>query len=348
MSIQYPTDLDEEFEAPNEDRHKIISHRYDSILETDYGFGSLDTSKTQLTLPSNLLQTTKQSVKPTEFVQETRRKNETLRERVLVMRSGLRAEREELRRQEAEKADADDRLIRFINREAPNFTRNSKSLQQLEQLQWHCQRVRDSYGPREYEYRQHEEELEGLEDKLNRSEDRLYKYLSTMPTNDAFWVGGRTPSDASSRSSVSTEYPALLNEFLSKIGDLSILRERYDALLTDKEKLEDQKEIRKFANLQLSPDDQKFLDNFQAISDDLLRDIMRLQRICGDLEKECLDEGLLGVDSSPSSSSASSVVSRRNSILSHDTQDTEDKQEMPFELKTDEIVPSRTLDSFQS
>lgn len=317
MSSEYFTQLKtEDLDDIAETSHGLTSRNHDSLLHNKLVSTSINSQvsppTTEIDDPSGQF---------AKSIRETRKYNERLRERVMLTRDRLRFERHKLRRLEEAKANADDQFMRFVHKEGQSLMGNEESLTKLEELRLQCQRLRDSYGPCEDQYRQLEDELERLEDKLSHAEDRLYNHFNIMSSNDPFLKDGwETPSASSSSSSSATEYPPLLAEFLSNLGDLSLLKERYDLFVIDKEKLEDQREIRQRANLALQPADQQFLDDFLTNSSNLTREIEQLQRTCNILQKKCMDQGFLGVDSYPSSPSR---TSRRNSSSSYKDQDEE-------------------------
>jgi hypothetical protein len=95
------------------------------------------------------------------------------------------------------------------------------------------------------------------------------------------------------------DFHPLVSRYLSRMGDLDLLKERFDDLLDEKRGLEEQRERRRQLGLTLDPEDQQWLENAQSAKDDLSEKIRMLQKDLEVMKLDCLSRGLVDEDGEP-------------------------------------------------
>jgi hypothetical protein len=225
------------------------------------------------------------------------------------LRSQIHEMRNHLRQMQRAKSEADDILIRRMTVQGlnlihglDNFSEGQKSLKELLD---DCQIARDAYGPLEDDCNRLEDQLSAQEFELDRLEERFYsrpleetnlldRPLAPAETNDP-----HIHSSSDEEEDDEDEYHPLVSQYLSKLGDLDILRERLDDLRDDKRALEDQRETRRKIGMTLDPESQLRLENAQSDEDELRRRIQTLQKELEMMEQDCLSKGLIDEDGEP-------------------------------------------------
>ncbi|EPE26721.1 hypothetical protein GLAREA_02635 [Glarea lozoyensis ATCC 20868] len=225
-------------------------------------------------------------------VQERATNNlKTLRMEAFRRRGELRTKRQQLRRQEYVKTEADARFIKFLTINMSNPFRNSLdrsgSLASDIQPYWEAlQSARNKYGPMEYEYNQLTDSLDELEFKLTKAESQVYNTASsvTAPTEDLFDdPPGLDEShwDDLSEASWADEhtYHPLHAKLLDKLGDLDLAKEKSDYF---KRKLDDD---RRALNKLAVAAESKATEDFQEMKASVEDLIQRLNDVESNIAK---------------------------------------------------------------
>jgi hypothetical protein len=187
-------------------------------------------------------------------LQEKERKNlRALRIESFKRRGELRTRRQQLRRLEYNKIEADAAFMKFVTKRMAQTPLPSQgSLKQsgdlvsdLDTYYAAMQAARDEYSDLEGEYNQLSESLDDLEFKLAQAESRVYKTpqgtndlpIDSTGTKDLLWDEKSDTSWAEEQ-----EYHPLHAKLLDKLGDLDLVTEKFDYL---KQKLDhDQRMLR--------------------------------------------------------------------------------------------------------
>ena len=150
-----------------------------------------------------------------------------------------------------------------------------------------CQTARDEYGPLEDDCNLLEDQLGREEFELTRLEENFYRRQNEPETFR--WEQPSLIPDAQegslySESDIGHESHPLVSAFLSKLGDVDILRERLDDYIEEKFSLEYEKESRQRFGLDLAPDDQEWLDKYDNLESKCARRDQGGRRTSGETE----------------------------------------------------------------
>jgi hypothetical protein len=239
-----------------------------------------------------------------ERIQKLRVENWSLRSQIREMRNNL-------RQMQRAKSDADDILFRRMTVQGLNLLHGMDNLpstgqKTLNELLEDCQKARDAYGPLEDDCNRLEDQLSGQEFELDRLEEHFY----TRPLEEVHVMLDRplTPAGVDDAQSYSrsvdeedeeSDFHPLVSRYLSRMGDLDLLQERFEDLLDEKRGLEEQRERRRQLGLTLDPEDQQWLENAQSAEDDLSEKIRILHKDLEVMKLDCLSRGLVDEDGEP-------------------------------------------------
>lgn len=231
-----------------------------------------------------------------------------------TLRSEIHEIRAKLREHQMAKSEADDVLFRRMTErrllgedvEEKRLLSGEKSTDELMQ---ECQAIRDNYGPLEDSCNRLEDELSSDEFRQNQLEEELYKHLEQQPfrpnsdrgppAQDNSTTPSFAPYPVPPESLETPELHPLVRAFLSRLGDLYLLIEEHGDLIDDKENLDEEKATRARVGLQLSPEDQTFLDQFEASESHLTTKINEIQREVEMMRKDCFERGLIDENDEP-------------------------------------------------
>jgi hypothetical protein len=227
-----------------------------------------------------------------------------LRAEVWGLRSSLSEKRGVLREKELAKSVADDNFMKFIRTTGlGKLSRKDKmkDLELLRKLFEECEMLRNEYGPLE-------DDCNILENDLNNREYEMQKLEKVL---DERWKGSppSQPETASpqnspppsnySGSEFSQDFHPLVAEYLSKIGDIEIFRERLDWHTEEKLTLEDEKERRERVDRKLVEADQKWLDNYSEAKAALFKELKEAEDDAEKLRMRCYSLGLVDEEGEP-------------------------------------------------
>lgn len=235
-------------------------------------------------------------------IQKLRVDNWSLRSQIHEMRSHLRLV-------QRAKSDADDLLIRRMTVQGLNLLHGvdhySDGQKSLKELMDDCQIARDAYGPLEDDCNCLEDQLSAQEFELNRLEEHFYSRpleetnLLDRPLTPTEINDPQLYSSSADEGDEEDEYHPLVSQYLSKQGDLDLLRERLDDLLDDKRALEEQRETRRPLGMTLDPESQLWLEHARSDEEDLRRRIQTLQKDVEMMKQDCLSKSLIDEEGEP-------------------------------------------------
>lgn len=231
-----------------------------------------------------------------------------LRTNALRLRAQLRIKRKELKEKDAAKSSADEAFIRHV--------RENRSVQQLSNPQAlpdgtadsyyvAMQIARDLYGPLEDEYTRIEDILDETEFEMAKIEIRLYGLeivpppgresasISSLPQVAELLAPG---SESGLFLGLSTghpeQYEPIHAEYLSRLGDLDLARERYQNMRQEHESLLVEQESRFRVGMELHPNLKTFLENLPAKEAALQGEITEIELDVEKLRYQCLQAGI--------------------------------------------------------
>jgi hypothetical protein len=238
------------------------------------------------------------------------------RKTVWALRSRLQQQRAILRSKQYAKSIADDKYMRHVRlMESARIsltlgpaagTRDSR----LEELLQDCENTRAEYGPLEDDCNLLEDDcglldnqLGSQEFELTRLEEQFFKRWRQSSTVSApETVNPQTPLDEESiddSSDEEQEFHPLVAEYLSKLGDVEILRERLEWHRDEKFALQSEKDTREKVDLRLASDDQSWLDESGEIEDGLLVELKEAELAALVLKEKCLAKKLIDENDEP-------------------------------------------------
>ena len=242
-------------------------------------------------------------------VEEDWKKMRSLRTEGLRLRAQRKTRRKELHEKQRAKDSADEAFMKYLRQDnfGPSMSSPSHSPKYadsiLDSLFKALQKARDEYGPAEYSYNLLEDKLAEIEFELAMVEGRLYKTRLQNGFENPD-VEFKPPSDDEPPSSapvslwgLSSEgafenYPPVKAEYLSRLGDLDLARERYENLLGEHEVLVLEQETKERLEIKLPEDEIEFLEEYPATVAALEEEIVEIQEDVERLREKCIAEGL--------------------------------------------------------
>jgi hypothetical protein len=231
---------------------------------------------------------------------------------IWALRSTIHATRETLKQQQQVKSTAEDALVQeasvLQSGLSINLVETRTNQKSMPQLLQDSRDARDIYGPLEDDCTRLEDELTQKEFELRKLEEIFfgqYNALSSsiesqrLPELESPSVTANCFEEAESENSEGDEFLPVVNDFLSKTGDLELAKENLRDLVDEKEKLDDEKTSKKRFGLVLAPEDQEILDSFPADRDEIIEKIRSLELEVRSLKEECMSKGLVDNDGEP-------------------------------------------------
>jgi hypothetical protein len=230
----------------------------------------------------------------------------SLRVEIWGLRSRMHEQRTTLREKRQAASVADNRYFQYVRARDLGMTYGnqdiSKQQKTVAELFQECEALRDECGPLEDELLRLEDHVGNRELELQRLEELFYQQSDEPP-------GGRTPDAAPSphsrnpsnysESELSQQLHPMVSEYLSKIGDIEILEERYDWHEEEKSTLEQEKATRQRVNLLLAERDQEWLDNYPNTIDLLLKQLEEAKEEARQMRAQCYARGLVDEEGNP-------------------------------------------------
>ena len=155
----------------------------------------------------------------------------------------------------------------------------------------------DSYLVLENDYHLFEDQLGRDEYTLSKRAQKLSSTLKHLRTTIDSNDGGHLPSQRYSTSSTATsyvDYPPLLSEYLSRVGDVSILEERLSDLDRERFEIEEQERLRFGLNIPLGEESRQFLVDYDKRQSEIQAELDIAKEDVVRLREKCKEEGILG------------------------------------------------------
>ncbi|KAG4435142.1 hypothetical protein IFR05_009374 [Cadophora sp. M221] len=233
-----------------------------------------------------------------------------LRSEIWSQRSRVQEMRGSLRDKQDRKATADDNYIQYVRLRGHGvqFGNRTSSDEQTEidVLFDACVTAREEYGPLEDALNAIETNLSVNEFELDRLERKFYDQPSKPqvppmlnPGNED--VSSISPSVAStdSGSESGQQFHPLVTQYLSRLGDVDLLRERLDELLEERYMLEEEREKRARVKMKLSDENEEWLANYSHVESGLIEEYENATKEMEKLKKECIGKGLVDATGEP-------------------------------------------------
>ena len=229
----------------------------------------------------------------------------SLRTNALRLRAQLKIKRKELREKQAVKISADEAFIKYVRENQPVQPSSSaqNSLDNPQDAYYAAmQNARDEYGPLEDEYTRTEDILDETEFEIAKIEIRLYgPELPPFQEDEATTLSQAndflSPSPASSlfmglSTGALDHYEPIHAEYLSRLGDLDLARERYQNMTQEHESLLMEQESRSLVGMELHGNLKTFLASLPAKEAVLQGEIVAIELDVERLRSQCLDAGI--------------------------------------------------------
>ena len=217
------------------------------------------------------------------------------------LRSKIRGMRRVLQEKHYARSIADNEYFQFVRvcalRESSEHLDELVVRKTLDGLLENCQCLRDECGPLEDDCDLLEYKLSKSEFELTTLEEKFYQYYGRASPQPWLLV---LPTE--NKLGDDLEYHPLVKEYVSRSGDLGLLRERLDTYIEENTSLEAEREARSRAGLKLSRGELAWLDNYEDSKDSLVRQIEEAENVVEVLRRHCLAEGLVDEKGEPKSS----------------------------------------------
>ncbi len=201
-----------------------------------------------------------------------------LRGQVIRKRLKVREKRVELRREQAAASQLDANYTTILS--AFMVQGASTDPTSLYAAFEKCRKARDTVGPIEEDYNQLEDTLIELEDTLDERENKFYRDYPaiSVASNSPISVASSpyVPTTASG-SLVEGDEPSQDKEYLVKLGEANIMKERLDDLLFERAQYEEESRIRSPYGIPLEASSEMFLRNFDEIYRKSLEDLQAVE-----------------------------------------------------------------------
>jgi hypothetical protein len=229
-----------------------------------------------------------------------------LRVEIWALRSRMHQQRSALREKRQAASVADNKYFQHVRARDLGMTYGnqdiSKEQKTVAELFQECEAARDELGPLEDDVLLLEDHVGSQELELQRLEEVFYQQSDEPPgrriPNAAPSHHSRNPSNYS-ESELSEQFHPLISEYLSKIGDVSILQERIDWHEEERYTLEQEKATRERVGLLLAERDQEWLDSYSTTISLLLKELEEAKEEAKQLRESCYAQGLVDEDGNP-------------------------------------------------
>ncbi|KAI9837779.1 MAG: hypothetical protein M1819_006713 [Sarea resinae] len=207
--------------------------------------------------------------------------------------------RNALRRKREIASDADAKLMKALNSHfATKLPDDSSALYTLFE---DCRQARESYNPLEIEYNQLEDRLDLEEYDVVQEENRFYDKYGGIYSNgssnfaDHEDYGGSIVSESTASTEPALDYPPILIQYLSRLGDADMIKERLDDLLHEQAECLEVESVRRRFGASPSSANKQFLQEFNEMHTKVLAEMEAVRSDVRQLEQEALKQGVLTV-----------------------------------------------------
>jgi hypothetical protein len=222
---------------------------------------------------------------------------------------GLRSRMHEMRRMLKEKQQAksvaDNKYFHYMRLRGLGMSPVDKDISEqkmMEDLFQNCEKARDEYGPLEDDCTLLENHIGSQELELQRLEEKCYERPFEPPASPMEELESPHPSPTVSLysgSDASQEFHPSVTKYLSRVGDVEILRERLDEHLEERYILVEEKAVRQGVGLDLAEPAQKWLDNYSITETLLMNQLKEAELEVADLRQECVSLRLIDEEGNP-------------------------------------------------
>ena len=219
----------------------------------------------------------------------------------LRLRTQLRDKRKELRRKRLAKSSADDAFMKHMREHRSGLlqllfpvTQSSKDTT-IDELYEAMQTARDEYGEAEFAYNQLEDLVDDHEFNLAKMEGRLYNtdmydVPYPPPTSESYPPAPESLLGLSS--DATNEYHQFHINYLTRLGDLDLARERYHNMIEERDNLVSLQESRAPLGIEIHESGKEFLENFPSREAALLGQMVEIEEDIERWRERCLAEGI--------------------------------------------------------
>lgn len=229
-----------------------------------------------------------------------------LRIDIWSLRSHMHELRQTLREKHNARSVTQNALLQYIRDHSYNISHDAKTLYKVQNIMASllkdCEDAAQEYGPIEDETAELENKLGRQEFRLQRLEDDFYQsQMGHSPASRPSANSGKGHLTSSSSYSdagsiTQLQFHPLVDQYLSDVGKVEMLRERLDSHIEEKEILEETKETKGKARLKLAKDDQEWLDNFSIARDVINSELEDAEKAAERTRQACLAQGLIDED----------------------------------------------------
>jgi hypothetical protein len=228
-----------------------------------------------------------------------------LRTDIWGLRSKMHEMRRELKEKEQAKSVVDNKYFQFMRRRGLGMSPVDKDISEdkmMEELFRMCEKARDEYGPLEDDCTLLENHIGSQELELQRLEEKFYERPFEPPASQTEALDSPQPSPTVSLysgSDASQEFHPLVAKYLSRVGDVEILKERLDEHLEERYILEEEKELRQGLGHDLAEPAQKWLDSYSNTETLLMNQLEEAELEVANLRANCFSRGLVDEEGNP-------------------------------------------------
>ena len=240
---------------------------------------------------------------------EILRKIRAIRTEVWGLRSNIAEKRNVLRDKQQERSIADDAFVKYIRAAGDAGLRKLSRKDKIEEqdtirnLFEKCEELRNNYGPLEDDCNLLENDLNNREyemQKLEATLEETWNEVEPPSQQEAIYSFVRSPPASEHSESVfSQNFHPLVSEYLSKLGDVEIFRERLDWHVDEKLTLEEEKERLGRVGKSLAEADQHWLDNYAEAEAGLKQQLQEAEEEAEKLRMQCYSRDLVDEDGEP-------------------------------------------------
>jgi hypothetical protein len=228
-----------------------------------------------------------------------------LRTEIWGLRSRMHEMRRILKEKQQAKSVADNKYFHYMRLRGLGMSPVDKDISEqkmMEDLFQSCEKARDEYGPLEDDCTLLENHIGSQELELQRLEEKFYERPFEPPASHTEELGSPHSSPTVSLysgSDASQEFHPSVTKYLSRVGDVEILKERLDEHLEERYILEEEKAVRQGVGLDLAEPAQKWLDHYSTTETLLMNQLEEAELEVADLRRKCVLLGLIDEEGNP-------------------------------------------------
>jgi hypothetical protein len=228
-----------------------------------------------------------------------------LRTDIWGLRSKMHELRRELKEKQQAKSVADNKYFQYMRLRELGMAPVHQDISEqkmMEELFQDCEKARDEYGPLEDDCTLLENHIGSQELELQRLEEKFYDRPFEPPVSQTEGLDSTQQSPAVSLysgSDVSQDFHPLVEKYLSRVGDVEILKERLDEHLEERYILAEEKELRQKLGHDLAEPAQKWLDNYSNTETLLMNQLEEAELEVANLRQNCFSRGLVDEEGNP-------------------------------------------------